>query len=143
MEKSTNNTPSKISHLWDEYKYRHDLIWRLLFQFTTAIVTLSLVPYLAKDDILILEKFGGAKRFILAIPPFLAVLLGGGSIITMVKELDLLDRVKGPYNDELTHGKFIKLEDKETSGRWFRKRILFYFWTLTILSIINLILILI
>ncbi|HXD11604.1 MAG TPA: hypothetical protein VN653_16180 [Anaerolineales bacterium] len=32
--------------LWDEYRYRHDLCWRLIFQITTAVVAILIVPYI-------------------------------------------------------------------------------------------------
>ena len=33
--------------LWDEYKHRHNLVWRFVFQVTLAAVFLSIVPYIA------------------------------------------------------------------------------------------------
>ena len=36
----------RIQFLWEEYKYRHDLCWRVLFRLTSAVVILAIVPYL-------------------------------------------------------------------------------------------------
>jgi hypothetical protein len=36
----------KAKLLWEEYRYRHDLMWRLTFQITAAFVALSVAPYL-------------------------------------------------------------------------------------------------
>jgi hypothetical protein len=32
-------------YLWEEYRYRHDLIWRLLFRVTAVAALLSIVPF--------------------------------------------------------------------------------------------------
>jgi hypothetical protein len=37
--------------LWDEYKYRHDLIWKLVFQLTTAVILINTAPYLEADGL--------------------------------------------------------------------------------------------
>jgi hypothetical protein len=37
-------------YLWEEYRYRHDLIWRLLFRMTAVAALLSLAP-LTIDDL--------------------------------------------------------------------------------------------
>jgi hypothetical protein len=31
--------------LWEEFKYRHDLIWRLLFRITAAATILAVIPF--------------------------------------------------------------------------------------------------
>jgi hypothetical protein len=36
-------------YLWEEYKYRHDLIWRLLFRITAVATLLSIVPFTISD----------------------------------------------------------------------------------------------
>jgi long-chain acyl-CoA synthetase len=36
---------ARATYLWEEYKYRHDLIWRLLFRITTVAVILSIAPF--------------------------------------------------------------------------------------------------
>jgi hypothetical protein len=41
----------KAQVLWNEYKYRHDLVWRVLFQVTAAAVILSVAPYLAPPEV--------------------------------------------------------------------------------------------
>ena len=42
-------------YLWEEYRYRHDLIWRLLFRVTAVAALLSIVPFTiserARDDV--------------------------------------------------------------------------------------------
>jgi len=36
-------------YLWEEFKYRHDLIWRLLFRITFVAVVLSIAPFTIGD----------------------------------------------------------------------------------------------
>ena len=31
--------------IWDEYKYRHEHCWKLIFQITIAVVIISIIPY--------------------------------------------------------------------------------------------------
>lgn len=46
MEKLCNPEEAKL--LWDEYKYRHDLIWKHLIRSTIAVIILITVPYSTK-----------------------------------------------------------------------------------------------
>ena len=52
---------TRKDNLWEEYKYRHEHIWKLIFQLTTAVVALSVVPYL---------DTAGASGKLRFIPPF-------------------------------------------------------------------------
>jgi hypothetical protein len=36
-------------YLWEEYRYRHDLIWRLLFRMTAVAALLSIAPFTIDD----------------------------------------------------------------------------------------------
>jgi hypothetical protein len=36
-------------YLWEEYQYRHDLIWRLLFRVTAVAAVLSIAPFTIDD----------------------------------------------------------------------------------------------
>lgn len=44
-EKNNSNTLQQCQYLWEEYKYRHDLIWQRIFRFTGAVVLISIIPY--------------------------------------------------------------------------------------------------
>jgi hypothetical protein len=35
--------------VWDEYKYRHDLCWRLILQTTVGAILIYVVPYVEND----------------------------------------------------------------------------------------------
>src|SRR5215208_7810311 len=41
--------PEDRQVLWNEYEHRHNLVWRIVFQVTLAVVFLSIVPYIAPD----------------------------------------------------------------------------------------------
>ena len=49
-DSQADETLEKCKFLWDEYTYRHDLIWQRIFRFTTAIVLISIVPYIREDS---------------------------------------------------------------------------------------------
>jgi hypothetical protein len=54
--KSASEVPPDASlqlaaYLWEEYKYRHDLIWRLLFRLTAVAAVLSIVPFTINDSV--------------------------------------------------------------------------------------------
>ena len=56
--------------IWEEYKYRHDLCWRLLFQVTAVAVTLSIIPYAAPYDTIV--KLGAWLLLVPALAYFVA-----------------------------------------------------------------------
>jgi hypothetical protein len=35
----------RAEYLWNEFQYRHDLIWNLVFRLTIAVVLLGIIPY--------------------------------------------------------------------------------------------------
>jgi hypothetical protein len=73
--------------VWDEYKYRHDLCWRLVFQITAAVVTLNVIPYIEEHVAAELDYW------ILALPAIgLALALIGRERLR--REQDILDRVR-------------------------------------------------
>ncbi len=71
-----------LSYLLDEYKYRHDLCWRLVFRLSSVVALLSVIPYI-KD-----ELTGQLGRWMLS-PPLLATFLAGFGILVMRNELIL------------------------------------------------------
>ena len=72
------NDIGNLSHLLDEYKYRHDLVWRLVFRLTLVVATLSVIPYL--------PRLQNEAHSILLIPPLLAVLVAGFGFPVMRNE---------------------------------------------------------
>ena len=43
----------ELGHLWDQYKYRHELCWSAIYKVTFAVLALSVIPY-AKDGLTML-----------------------------------------------------------------------------------------
>src|SRR4051812_20374471 len=62
--------------LWQEYSYRHDLIWRLLFRSTSVAVLLAVAPFTIGD--LTQHRVGS---WIKVLPILALVLLAGSSFL--------------------------------------------------------------
>ena len=77
--------------LWNEYKYRHELIWKLIFQITTAVIAISIVPYIS--DMTIVKSL---NNYIVALP-----IIGVGLTVfgwfRIRKEIDIMNRVKAKH----------------------------------------------
>jgi hypothetical protein len=118
----------KADYLWKEYQYRHDLVWRLIFRFTAAVVLISIVPYVQTE---IAQDLGWVIVFV----PILATFLGIFGIIVMRNELDLLDKIRREYR-KLQNTLFVGLHDEKSKGH-FRLFVLAYLFLLTLLSAAN------
>lgn len=89
---------------WEEYKYRHDLVWQRVFTFTTVVVLLSIVPYVQKDIARLLD-------IAILIAPVLATFLAAFVWVVLWNELKLLNKIKKAYrrqqnkflDDDLKH----------------------------------------
>lgn len=116
-------------YLWEEYKYRHDLIWQRTFTFTTAIVLVSIIPYLEQG---IARQLKGWTL----IAPSLAFLLASLGLLVMNNELGAIGKIKTEYrihqNALLGHD----LNDPTSTGT-FRYYVTAYFISLLVLTIVN------
>ena len=74
-------------YLWEEYKYRHDLIWRLLFRATAVAALLSIAPFTISD--LAGSRAGGWVKAL----PVLAIALVSVSWIVFLVELRLFSPI--------------------------------------------------
>jgi hypothetical protein len=90
MNPLTTRRLERTKYLWEEYKYRHDLIWQRTFTFTTAIVLISIIPYLQEDVARLLEEW-------IIIAPILAVVLAGFGLLVMLNELYIFSKIKNKY----------------------------------------------
>ncbi len=96
-------TPNK-ELIWDEYKHRHDLCWRLIFQLTTAVVIISVVPYIKPD-------VDAKLAFWIVALPIIGIALTVFGLLRLRRELALLSRIRARhrklqgllYQDEETH----------------------------------------
>jgi hypothetical protein len=101
--------PATSAALWDEYKYRHDLCWRLLFRTTVVVVTLSSVPYALPADKT--KVLGGWLLFM----PLLAAFTNFLALLWMQLELKHFEAVDREYIDYRLERS--KQEDGSTPGK--------------------------
>jgi hypothetical protein len=81
--------------LWEEYRYRHDLIWRLLFRVTAVATALSIAPFGIED--LVKSELGFWVTFL----PVLGVLTILGSGLIFDRENRRFNEIKAPYRNAL------------------------------------------
>lgn len=67
----------RAEHLWNEYQYRHDLVWNLVFRLTAAVVVLAIIPYTQKE---VMDEIG---PWILA-PSILGVVLAIAGYLELI-----------------------------------------------------------
>jgi hypothetical protein len=80
--------------LWEEYEYRHSSVWKVIVQITTAVVVLSVVPYVANETIVERLRWG-----ILA-APLLALVLALFAVLVINNELDVLDKIRREHRKQ-------------------------------------------
>jgi len=85
------NGLERTKQLWEEYRYRHDLIWRLLFRITFVAVLLSIAPFTINDSVR--QRVG----FWIYSLPVLAFLLVLGGWLLLVKEFWLFQPIDNLY----------------------------------------------
>jgi hypothetical protein len=103
MSSSTGGTRSSpptsdvelLKQLWEEYRYRHHLIWELLFKVTTAAVILSATPFGIND--LTRERAGEWVVWL----PLVAAFLVLASFLPLRTENKRFQEVKKVYRPEL------------------------------------------
>jgi hypothetical protein len=125
----SSETLKLCQYLWEEYKYRHDLIWQRIFSFTSAVVLISIIPYIEEK---IARLFG--PWIITA--PLLASLLVGFVLSVIRNELRIFMKIKEAYriqqNRLLDYN--LKHRNEKSKFEWF---VMVYFFCLLLLSIIN------
>ncbi len=109
--------------IWDEYKHRHDLCWKLIFQFTIAAVVISIVPYVQED---IAEKL----RYWMILLPLLAVAFTALGWMRLSRELRLLRVIRRKHRELQGLG----YKDNETE---FGTHVKWYFGCLFVLGVVN------
>lgn len=116
--------------LWDEYKYRHDLIWRHLIRSTVAVVALITIAYSTSFD---------EDELLFAIAAFLAVLYTSFSLVVLHSELSLYEKVKALHRQRQNALYQLHMETKSLPtalvGR-FSSRARFYLFSLLILAVV-------
>jgi hypothetical protein len=133
MEANASLTSDALKHiqiLWEEYKYRHDHIWQRTFRFTTAIVLISITPYLQQDIARLLGPW-------ILIAPLLAFLLASFVLLVMRNELALFGRIKEAYRRQQNRLLPKDLEHPINEKSTFKLFVMTYFGCLVLLSIVN------
>jgi hypothetical protein len=112
--------------LWEEFKYRHDLIWRLLFRVTLVAVGLSIAPFTISDLV------GKRASFWVQFLPALAIALVVASWWLLWVEY----RLFRPVND-----RYVKAQRKAVGKRVREAKTFDFFkWTVRLYPIVLLIL---
>ncbi len=78
----------RIEQIWSEYEYRHNHIWKVVFQLTLAVVALSITPYLNASD------KAGVFQYI---PLILASVLALFCMLRIKQEFALFSPIKHEY----------------------------------------------
>jgi hypothetical protein len=126
-EYDLNGKLRRADHLWNEYQYRHDLVWNLVFRLTAAVVVLSIIPYTQET---VVSKIHG---WILA-PPILGVGLAVFGLLRVDRELRQLNHVRNLYRP-LQDSLFYDFHKGKTS--WFGAFVRTYIIVLIMLAALN------
>lgn len=119
----------KLKLIWDEYKYRHQHCWKLIFQTTAAVVAVSVIPYINTSTDLV-KKLG----YLMVALPALGFALTVFSMFRMHKELGLLDTIREKYRE--LQKDLLDITHKE--GRTtFKRDVMIYMGVLAALNIAN------
>jgi hypothetical protein len=90
-----------VAYLWEEYRYRHDLVWQLVFRVTAVATILLITPFIVGK---LVQQVLGYWLLLLPTLAIAEILVG---YYVLLCELDLLDRIRDAYrfaqNDALDH----------------------------------------
>lgn len=93
----TEPSVAELEYLWDEYKYRHDLCWRAIYQIVAAVVVLGTVPYVVVLGT-VPDKLTKVLGLYMLVPAVLAAVLAGFGISVLRNELDIFAKSKLAYH---------------------------------------------
>ncbi len=81
----------QLSHLWDEYKYRHGLCWQAVYKVIAAVLFLGGLPYVQP------ELTNDLGWFVL-VPPIMGTLFAVFGVFVVNNELKLFAYAKVAHN---------------------------------------------
>jgi hypothetical protein len=113
--------------IWDEYKYRHEHCWKLIFQITIAVVIISIIPY---SQVHVGERL---KEWIVILPLVGCALTVFG-LVRLNREMKILDKLRARHREiqsEL-HG----IEHGKEAGL-FSRHVHSYLGFMLILEVVN------
>lgn len=111
---SIKDPRAALELLWGEYKYRHDLSWRVVLQVTAAAAILASLPY---ADVTVAKALG---PWVL-MAPLIGVALTAFGWFMMERELSLLDLIREKYRQ--LQREQLGLEHESMSGFTGRVRV--------------------
>lgn len=117
-----------LKQLWDEYKYRHELCWKIIVQITAASVALAILPYVNT------KVTGILKLWVLPVPALAVVVVAFGALV-IENELDVLDRVKDKYRELQA----LSLGIPKLHHQRFRRYVRLYIAALLALGLLNIV----
>jgi hypothetical protein len=124
------------TYLWNEYQYRHDLVWRLVFRLTAAVVVLGIIPYTQ-------GKVIGQIGMWIIVSPIFGVALAIIWSRRLKSELRHLVYIRGLYKP-LQDSLFYKAHEgtelakaHEGTELAFSFEIRFYSYSVTVLAVFN------
>jgi hypothetical protein len=135
--KETSQTPGKDTEiekaklLWDEYKYRHEHCWKLVFQITAAVVIISIIPYIKVD-------IATSLRYWIVSLPALGTVLTLFSMCRLRRELHILGKITRRHRELQRDLQGIEHVESHST---FSRDVQLYFGVLTIVGAINIIVI--
>ena len=126
MSSETTNL-EKAKLIWDEYKYRHEHCWKLVFQITTAVVAVSVIPF--TDNAIAISL----RYWIVALPA-LGFVLTLFSLPRMSNELDLLDKIRQRHRELQANLQGIIYKERRST---FSRDVRLYLGALALISVID------
>ena len=125
---SSDNNIEKATLIWDEYKYRHEHRWKLLFQITAAVVIVSVAPYTN-------EKVAMALGNRIILLPLLGIILTAFSCLRVKKELALWKDIRDRHIE--FQRILLILDHNKLQKSTFKRDVLGYLIILGILDLFN------
>jgi hypothetical protein len=118
--------PEEANLIWDEYKYRHDLIWRHIIRSTLVLVALLTVRYT--------KEFGG-NFYLSLVAWILAIGYITFTLFIVHRELQLLTQIRDLHRKrQATH---LRLNFGPSQNWWnFSRRVMVYLTFLLLLVIL-------
>lgn len=132
MENNDTEILEKTKLLWEEYRYRHELCWKLIFQTTAAVVIILIIPFI-KTEIMCAIHY-----WIIAVP-LIALAFLFLIYRCLTRELLLLQKIRVKYRE--LQKKLYDI-DHNINDDMFSYNVKLYLVTLGLLSIIEVIIIL-
>lgn len=81
-----------LTHMWDEYKYRHSLCWTAVYKVSAAVLFLAVLPYVKRDLVIALQNW-------MLVPPVVGTMVAAFGFFVVHNELKLFAETKIAHYD--------------------------------------------